>query len=535
MPSTNRILMPFANTNSFDKLIIDYLNDDDFLKDYYSYDDTPEGVKKRIETYQNKWLDRQKLKDVLIKQYNKSGILEIDKKVLENIHSLSDKKTFTVTTGHQLNIFSGPLYVIYKLISTINLAEKFKSLLPEYNFVPVYWMATEDHDINEITNINLFGRNFKWESEWKGTAGKMPLHGIENIINELRIVFGTSVFADELFSLISTAYLESSNLAEATRKWVDKFLGKNGLVIIDGNESLLKQSISEILIDEVINQTSSSIIIKTTSSLEKKYHSQAKPREINLFYVCDNYRERIIKENDKFRVLNTSLTFTVDQIKEEINTHPERFSPNVILRPIYQECILPNIAFVGGPSEISYWLELKELFNHHNVPMPVLFHRSCLLILEKSISNKLEKFSIKNSDVFLPADEMIKKFIHTKENGHPAFGNVTTAISDEFFKLSTAVTLIDPSLRAAVEAESQKVSTSLHTLEEKIVRSLKKKNEIEVNQIRKIKEKLFPGGKLQERHESLLTFYLSWGSSFIETLKDNLNPLEKNFLILEEK
>ena len=526
--------MPFARTNSFEKLIIDYLNDDEFLRMFYLFDDNLEGIKERIETYQNQRLNRQNLKEVLLNQYNSYGIKEIPEKVHKNILSLVNPDTFTVTTGHQLNIFSGPLFVIYKLISTINLAEKLNSHFPKNHFVPVYWMATEDHDIDEITSFNLFGKNYRWDSQWKGIAGKMPLKGIEDVINELKIVFGNNAHADELLSLMSSAYLDSTSLAEATRKWINKILGRSGLLVIDGNEALLKKTIQDILNDEVINKTSSSIIIKTTENLEKKYQSQAKPREINLFYIGENYRERLVKENDNIRVLNTDLVFSKDQIKEELISHPERFSPNVVLRPLYQGSILPDIVFVGGPSEISYWLELKELFEFHKVPMPVLFLRCSSLILDKNTVNKLDKLSIKKTELFLPADELIKIFIQNKEKDQPSFQDVIETISEEFLKLSNSVSQVDQTLRAAVESESLKVSASLRTLEDKIIRSLKKKNEIEVNQIRKIKEKLFPSGKLQEREETLLLYYLKWGTEFIETLKENLDPLEKEFIILEE-
>ncbi len=534
MSPFTQVLMPFEETNGFEKLIIDYLNDSKFLLQFYQFDDTLQGIQSRIETYQNNRLNRENLKEVLLKQYISYGIDEIPQKVHKNILSLVHPDTFTVTSGHQLNIFSGPLYVIYKLISTINLAEKLNTHFPDKHFVPVYWMATEDHDINEITSINLFGKNYKWESQWKGIAGKMPLNGIEAVISELKLIFGNSVFGDELISIMTTSYLDSTLLSEATRKWINKLLGKSGLVVIDGNDASFKKTIHDILSDELINKTSSTIINKTTQNLGKKYQSQANPREINLFYIGDDFRERLVIENDGIKVLNTDIFFSMDRIKEELISNPEKFSPNVVLRPLYQESILPNVVFVGGPSEISYWLELKDLFEYHNVPLPVLFLRCSSMILDKNMLNKLDKLSIKEKDTFLTVDELIKTFIHTKEKDQPTFHNVIKVISDEFIRLSNSVSTVDPTLRAAVESESIKVLASLHLLEDKIMRSLKKKNETEINQIRKIKGKLFPSGKFQEREDSMISFYLNWGSEFIESLKKNLDPLQKEFIILKE-
>jgi len=533
MISFTKELLPFAKTNSFDKLILDYLNKDAFLRKFYAFEDDIEGIKERIDSYENRYIDRNLLKTVIIGQYRSSGI-EVTKNVAKNLELLTDSKTFTVTAGHQLNIFGGPLYVIYKLIATIKLSEELKKKFPENNFVPVYWMATEDHDIEEISSVSLFGKTFKWNSTWKGPAGNMPLSGLQDVFNELKNVFGSSAHTEELSSIITSSYFKSTNLADATRKWINALLGTYGLIILDGNDSSLKKQFTNVFKDEITNQSSSSILNSTTTELGKKYHPQVKPREINLFYMGENFRERIIKENDIYKILNTNIIFSRDEILKEIDANPQKFSPNVVMRPVYQECILPNISFVGGPTEISYWLELKGLFEHHQVPMPVLIHRSSALIIEKNISNKLQKLSISNSEVFQTVDDLIKNYIHKTDHKHPEFQIASATITGEFAKLKNAVSLVDVTLKAAVEAESQKVTTSLHSLEEKILRSLKKKNETEVNQIRKIKEKLFPNNKLQERHDSFLQYYLNWGSEFVEILMENFNPLEKEFIILEE-
>ena len=235
MPSFNRLLFPFTEITGFDKLILDYIADDPYLSQFYPFSDDQEGIKKAIHLYKNPRLNRQNLKESLIRQYAKSGIAEIPELVNENINSLLYAKTFTVTAGHQLNILGGPLYIIYKLISAINLAEKLNKLIPSNHFVPVYWMASEDHDIEEISSVNFFGKKFKWENSWKGISGKMPLDNLEKVIQEITQTFGNSDYAEEISTLISKSYLTSSNLSDATRKWVNNLLGKYGLIIIDAN------------------------------------------------------------------------------------------------------------------------------------------------------------------------------------------------------------------------------------------------------------------------------------------------------------
>jgi bacillithiol biosynthesis cysteine-adding enzyme BshC len=534
MPSFTRLLLPFAKTKSFDKFILDYLNKDSFLKGFFAFDDDLKGIEERIKSYKNPLLNREELGKILLSQYQSVG-LEVSGKLLDNINLLKDENTFTITTGHQLNIFGGPLYIIYKLISVINLSDTLKKHFPNYNFIPVYWMATEDHDIEEISDINLFGKKYKWESAWKGTSGHMPLDGLDDLFNELKSVFGNSVHAVELISLVKSTYGSSKNLGEATRKWIHTLLAKYGLVILNGEDRVFKDKFKSIISDEVVNQTSSSLISNANEQIATRYHPQVNPREINLFYLGENFRERIIRKDETYAILNTDLNFTKEKLLDEINLHPERFSPNVVMRPVYQGSILPDIIFVGGPSELSYWLELKQLFEYHKIPMPVLMLRCSAMVIDKNSESKMQKLSFNTDDIFLSSDDLIKKYLDKTENEQPEFQLATATITGEFSKLSNAVSRVDITLKAVVEAESQKVTSSLNTLREKIVRSLKKKNETEINQIRKLKEKFFPGGKLQERHDSFLQYYLTWGQPFIDALKENFNPLDKQFIILVEK
>ncbi len=534
MFSFNRSEISFKNTHAFDDLIVNYIEENSFFNDFYAFEASPAGIRQVISSYQNSRLQRQNVKDIISKQYSLADITQIHVKVQENVGLLSQDNSFTVTTGHQLNIFSGPLYVFFKIISAINLSNTLNEKHPDHHFIPVFWMATEDHDIEEITSINLFGKSFLWDTEWKGIAGQMPLTGIEQFLETVEKTFGSAEYSSELVSIIKKSYRNSKTLAEATRKWINEFFGQYGLVILDGNERLLKEQFKDVMIDELFNQSSKKLVSKTSEDFNKKYYSQAKPREINLFYIGERFRERIVRENNLFKILNTDLIFTDDEMKIEINNFPERFSPNVILRPLFQECILPNIAYVGGPAEIAYWLELKSLFEYHKIPMPVLFLRSCAMILEDHITSKMEKLNIKSEDLFINTDELIRKHL-VNDDDHLSFHESVDVISSEFKKISKKVEDVDSTLIASVEAEFQKTQSSIKMIEDKLIRSLKKKNETEINQLKKLKEKLFPNGNLQEREDTMIPYFLKWGRTFIEGLTENMNPLKKEFVILTEK
>lgn len=523
----------FTETGHFEKLLVDYVNDNDFLKNFYSFDDSVEGVMSRIESYKNPRLNRKNLTEAITRQYLNGGFPHLPETIIENLSLLEDEKTFTVSTGHQLNIFSGPLYVFYKLISVIKLARRCNELMPEYRFVPVYWMASEDHDMKEITSLKLFGHTINWNTTWKGVSGKAPLTDFKDVSQELTGLFESSPFQNDLTAIIDKSYGNSGNLAEATRKWVNELFGKYGLLVVDGSDALLKKQFSDVMSDELNQQTSSKLIHESTAELKHKYHLQVNPRDINLFYVGDDFRNRIVSEGGKFKVLNTSLEFNTDQISAELASHPERFSPNVILRPLYQETILPNVIYTGGPAEIAYWLELKSIFDNYDIPMPVLFMRSSATIVDHASSAMMTKYSLRIEDIFKPVDELIKNFI-LKDDSY-SLERVTKILSEEMDKLSKDVSLLDPTLRSTVESEKQRISNSLHALEQKIVRAVKKKNEVDINRIRKLKDRLFPEGKLQEREVSGLSFLLNRGPEFLDALINNMDPLEKQFLILQEQ
>lgn len=342
-------------TGQFPPLLLDYLDQKSELNDFYAIFPSLDGAQEAIR--QRAGFDpvkRRILVDALSKQY--SGISSAP-----DFSPLLNETTFTVTTGHQLNIFTGPLYVIYKIVTTINLARALKETYPEYDFVPVYWMASEDHDFAEIASFNLFGQKYTWPGQPKGAVGRLNPKRLELVLDAL----------PQAVPFFRKAYLENQTLADAVRCYMHELFGGEGLVTLDADDAALKSHFLPVIEDELLNQTSGGLVADTTSRLEKLgYHTPVHAREINLFYLADELRERIVREGDTFKVVNTNRQFTEDEIRQEATQHPERFSPNVVLRPLYEEIILPNLAYIGGPSEVPYWLQLKGVFDYFGVPFP---------------------------------------------------------------------------------------------------------------------------------------------------------------------
>src|SRR6185369_8740215 len=277
---------------------------------------------------------------------------------------------------------------------------------------------------------------------------------------------------------------------------VHELFSDRGLVIIDADNKHLKKLFIPVMKDDAENQTAFTLVNETISELGKKYKSQVHPREINLFYLDVNYRKRLISNKGSFEVIDTDLRFNKEELFREMESHPEKFSPNVVLRPLYQEKILPNIAYVGGPAEVAYWLEYKKMFEHYGVKLPVLVLRNCLTIVDSDTQNKLTKVGFEPEDIFMTEEELIKKHLRTKQTPEFSIESLLKKTDELFNEAGSQVDAIDPTLKASVEAEKQKIQNSLRMLEEKIRRAEKKKHETTIGQVKRLKEKLFPENKL---------------------------------------
>lgn len=533
MTRFQRRSLSYRETGFFSKIITDYLESPHVLQVFYEYPPDISGLEKAIKNLQFNQ-DRALLVDVLQKQYKKSG-LTVSSKVQSHLEQLTLSNTYTVVTGHQLNLFSGPLYILFKLLSVIRLTDELKGKFPDKHFVPVYWMATEDHDIEEINHFTLFNNLLEFKTGYQGASGRMILEGMEPLIDQLKNLLGTGDHAEMLIDSIQQAYVPGRTLSEATRIWINSFLGDYGLVVIDADDTGLKRSFIEVMKDDLINHSSFKLVNQTIESLERSgYSSQVHPREINLFYLTEKERKRIVKEGDKFSLVDGNKEFTQDEIIKELNDHPENFSPNVVLRPMYQQTILPNIAYVGGPAEITYWMEYLSAFRYYHISFPALMLRNCMLIADSGSVEKMSRLGFTQEEFFLEEDQMTRRYLNRHSSGDFDINRFAQQFAVIFEDLNKVIESIDPTLVSSVESEKQKLSNSLKQIEQKITRALKRKNETEINQIRKMKEKLFPKGGLQERSETMLPFLLRYGKDFIAMVYDQTVPVTSSFSILSE-
>ena len=524
----------YKATGSFSPTVVSYLENDIALQPFYNYRPDLNGFRQLLQHKKN-ICKRSILTEVLNAQYEKVPVKEVSALTRKNLDLLNQENTFTVTTGHQLNIFTGPLYFIFKIVTAINLAKDLKAGLPDKNFVPVYWMASEDHDFAEINHTQIAGKKIAWNEEVSGATGRVLTKGIRQALNQYKGVLGIENHAEELAKLVETAYTDYANLVDATRYLVNALFGKFGLVIIDADDTTLKQEFAPIIQQDIIQQNSFKNISETNKKLQElDVHIQVNPREINFFYLLKEVRERIVFEDNRYKVLNTEISFSEEELKSEIAAHPERFSPNVVMRPLYQEVILPNIAYVGGGAEIVYWLELKANFDFYGIDFPILILRNSGLIVSQRAAEKTEKMGLTLTDFFQDTTTLKTNWIRTNSQSQLQLKQEWEELSHIFDKMKVQNSKIDPTLGPSTEAIQKRLEHAVFNLEKKMIKAEKRNYETRLNQIDQVKNELFPGGSLQERNENFGLFYVKQGSGFIEQLVEHFKPLDFKFTILTE-
>jgi bacillithiol biosynthesis cysteine-adding enzyme BshC len=395
-------------------------------------------------------------------------------------------------------------------------------------------MASEDHDFEEINYFNFKGRNIEWKRESKGAVGELSTEGMEDLIDEIRISFGNSSTASFLNKLFEKAYQNNSTLADATRYIANKLFSRFGLVIVDGNDEVLKEEFIPYAEMEFSERRSFNDVEETTGRLEELgYKKQVHPREINLFYLKDGIRERIIERKGKYHVNNTPMEFTNDEIIDELHRYPTRFSPNALLRPLYQEVILPNICYIGGGGELAYWLQLRDYFENVKVPFPILLLRNSLLLVTKRQNQKLDKLKANIEWLFNNRHELENKYTQKISGIEIDLSPQRGFLEQQFKDLYDLAGKTDRSFIGAVAAQEKKQLNGLDKLEKRLLKAEKRRLKDEIGRLISLQEQLFPGGSLQERKMNFSEFYIDYGDELLEILKDSIEPLNDGFLILE--
>ncbi|WP_396195205.1 bacillithiol biosynthesis cysteine-adding enzyme BshC [Flavobacterium sp.] len=521
----------YQQSGYFTKLITDYLAQKPELKALYNRFPSLENFSLQLaekEQNFNSKDNRKTLVSALEKQYQTFDISEVTQK---NISLLADSKTFTITTGHQLNLFTGPLYFLYKIVSTINLCKELKEAYPDYNFVPIYWMASEDHDFEEINYFHFKQTKIKWNRESNGPVGRLSTAGLDEVFEVFTRELGLGHNATYLQSLFDNSYLKHATLADATRYLANELFGKYGLVILDGDDAILKQLFVPYVEKELLDQSAFEKVMKTNKSL-LDYTIQVNPREINLFYIEDAIRERIVLEDNVYKVNHTDLVFTKAEILSLLKNHPEKFSPNVILRPLYQEVILPNLCYVGGGGEIAYWLQLKSNFEANAVSFPILLVRNSAVLVTQKQWQKADKLGLSWADLFNNQQDLFNQKTKELSQFKLDFTPQKEYLKQQFAALHDVALQTDKSFGKAVKAQEVKQLKGLENLEKRLLKAEKRQHADTLERIIQLQNEIFPNQSLQERRNNFSEFYLDYGDELIAVIFEKLRPLDTDFMTI---
>ena len=533
--------VPFSHLPMLAKMDKVYAAQESILRKFYQYPVDIQSFKQVIGDKSNDFTHREILVATLKNQYATIIAGAARENAITHIEKLLSAKTFTVTTAHQPSLFTGPLYFIYKICSTINLAKNLKEHYPDYDFLPVFVIGGEDHDFEEVNNINIFNKKITWNKPdyAKGAVGMMKTDSVRSALDELKAVLGESEAAKRIFDIIEKSYSSFDLYQEATQSLLHALFDKFGLVVLNMNDAALKRLFIPIMKQEILEQPSKALVEKTQSELEALgYKSQAFAREINLFYLTENGRDRIVFDNNTYTTITTdnnmSKIWTKEEILNELESTPQYFSPNVVLRPLFQEVVLPNLAYIGGGGELAYWLERKTQFEYFKVNFPMLVRRNSVLWLDKGSRDKMGKLDIQLLDLVQDTDILIKQYLSRVVEASMSMEAEKKEIEATFAKILNKALSIDPTLEKSVLSEKTKHLQGIDIIEAKLLKAEKHKHETSINQIKALAQKLFPGGGLQERVDNFLPYYIKQGDDFFTILLDNLNPLEQGLIVISE-
>ena len=507
------IKTPLLNTIYKNKLLVDLLGNIEELKDFHNGTNLS-AIDSQFLEDRDLELKRRKILVSSIKQQ----YLDANLSVPNNLDKLSKKGSFTITTGHQLCVFGGPQYFIHKIISVIKNAQDLKNKFPNNDFIPVFWLASEDHDFKEISNLNIFNKELKVTKEDSIAVGKLSPVIFKPILDELKVIFKNDERFNDLAEIFNEA-LKKQNWSLATRYWLAQLFTDNDLIIVDPDDKALKELFSSTMKHEIADQFIHKCVKSTNNKLDSLgYSPKINPRELNLFYLSDNRRYRVIFKDNLFYIGDS--VFSKNELQQKLSENPELFSPNVLLRPLYQETILPNLVYVGGPSEITYWAQLKDSFDSVTINFPIVILRDHFSWMTQKQIDLWFKLGFLAEDLLKNESDLLKKFLFNNHNNDFSIideKNILTNLENTLSKKAEKIDLtLVPSIRAMVKG----MNKDLNKIQQKLSQSIKRSEENKINQIRKINSLIVQKGSLKERSQNFIGPYLNSPKNYVQTMLD---------------
>ena len=540
MPPTPLALpkaVSYSSLPGFSDLFLDYCDQHDDIHTFFGSNFKPTsnfaGIKQKIS---QRSFDREALADMLLAQNQRWGLDDFTRSQIE---SLRDPTSTVVITGQQVGLFLGPLYTVYKILTTIRLARTLEAELGT-PVIPVFWMAGEDHDFEEIataTTLSSIGiQSWTYEPEHagsntnRGPVGRLTLsEHITPLIDNMISSFQHGGYEEELRQLLHACYAPGTTLTDAFARLLKALLPDLGLVLVASDDPTFKKLAVPLFEKEIINPEASTQILDETSKAlaASSYHSQVATRPTNLFLIGQEGRLPLDFAKGTFSLRGSTTRFEQSELLNLLARQPEIFSPNVVLRPVLQDYLFPNLAYIAGPGETSYFAQYKEVYSHFGVTMPIIFPRASVTLLDEKTNRLMGHFPFQFETYSQPTESLLRILLDSPEPHplHDAFLKARKEVTEIMRELSSFADQQNVSLTRSAKSTEVRLVQNLESFKKRLIRAEKKNMDIDRSRIEYIQNRIFPKTGLQERKLSALHFLHRFGLDFFNTLFESI-PLE---------
>ncbi len=538
--------VPFAEISGQSKLFIEYQQNPLALRDYYpSVVESHTQISVRIpEVLANHKADRNLLCDALEDMNTSCGA---GAKTLENIKRLRENDCVAVVTGQQAGLFSGPLYTIYKALSAVKMSECLRGR--GFNVVPVFWIATEDHDFEEVSKTFVIGKTGELDelkNEPKRCYENLPVgtikldESIKATVEELFKDLSNTEFTDELRQLIDQSWNAETYFGDAFAKLLTKLFGEYGLIILCPLDPRLKQLAAPVY-KEAIEKSSEIVdaLRKRSDELQEKgYHAQVLVGEdyFPLFWQASDKTRNALKKSEQgtFKTKDASREFTLEELAEIAEKEPTRFSPSVVLRSVVQDYILPTICYFGGAAEIAYFAQSGEVYRLLNRPITPIFHRQSFTVIEPKHNKTLDKYDLNLKDLFVGYENLLPKIVEKYLNSDTAkiFAEAEEKINIELNRLDQNLSQIEPTLADNLAKRRRKIIYHIGAMRNKFHHAQIRKDETLQRQIETMFTALLPHKHLQERTLNVNYFLNRYGFNFVDWIYQAIDLADKEHRVI---
>jgi bacillithiol biosynthesis cysteine-adding enzyme BshC len=525
----------FADLGAMPDLFVDYCTAFEPLRDHYAGDWRDVNARRRAaDAAAEQPVDRDTVADVLAHQNDQWGA---GPATARNVEALRDPDTVAVVTGQQVGLWTGPLYTIYKTITTLQRAEELAEETGR-TVVPVFWVEGEDHDADEIAHASVLHRNDVVDLRYTGptladgdnlgAVGRWELtEQIGDLLDRLDDTFPPSDFKPAVLRHVRAAYTPGTTIEDAFAQLLHRLFDDAGIVAMNPDDRRLKTLTAPLFYRDINDGATAvdRIDAAGTALQEAGYHAQVSARPTNLFWLEDDGRYPIDQDDDTFRLRHDGRTFTRTELLDALESTPERFSPNVVLRPLMQDRLLPTATYVAGPGEVSYFAQYRGVYDWAGMAMPLIHPRASVSLVESKVQKVLDKYDLGICDFESDEDALFQDVVvqSMEVDVEALFGDALRDMHQALNDLKPEVEAVDATLGSATEAARAEVMEAIDELKHKVVRAEKRKHDEIRAQLHKAHANLRPGGTLQERVVNVLYYLNKYSLDLLDDLRRTLD------------